>query len=284
MKPQDRIELIRLASTLPKGDDLRRAVLSGLVRSGREFATQDAMKKYLHDHPDADPKNHSVVESEGSGSGGSSEAPGWGSKVKSLLGKIKGVKAEIGKALTEAPEKVQRMVLDTKARKEAMGTIASTLAEAPKKVMDKIKASAHAESHEIKHSLGAAKKLFKKPPGPFSKEDKAALYSAGAYVAGAALAAIPPGSALMAAGAVGKSFAMHVGIKALNEVMDKGFLHFEWAETLFHGAHSIMGSRTAADDLDPADYVEGLARVVGGILEDLDDDDVTEVLRGAKAE
>lgn len=56
----DRSSLIRLASSLPKGTEERRAILSGLIKVGMEFETQEAFDKYLKEHPKADQKKHSV--------------------------------------------------------------------------------------------------------------------------------------------------------------------------------------------------------------------------------
>lgn len=56
----DRSALIRLASTMPKGDTTRRAILAGLERIALEFASEAALKKYLKEHPNADRKNHTV--------------------------------------------------------------------------------------------------------------------------------------------------------------------------------------------------------------------------------
>lgn len=56
----DRSALIRLASTLEKGSPERRAILAGLERIAMEFASEKALKKYLKEHPNADPKSHTV--------------------------------------------------------------------------------------------------------------------------------------------------------------------------------------------------------------------------------
>lgn len=56
----DRSSLIRLAGTLPKGDESRRAILASLTRVAIEFNTQEALSAYLKDHPDADRSKHSV--------------------------------------------------------------------------------------------------------------------------------------------------------------------------------------------------------------------------------
>jgi hypothetical protein len=62
----DRSALIRLASGMPKGSPERRAILAGLERVALEFASEKALKKYLKEHPNADPKNHYVKKDEGS--------------------------------------------------------------------------------------------------------------------------------------------------------------------------------------------------------------------------
>lgn len=60
----DRSALIRFASSLPKGDETRRAVLAGLAKVGMEFDTKEALAEYLSEHPGADKSKHSVKESE----------------------------------------------------------------------------------------------------------------------------------------------------------------------------------------------------------------------------
>ena len=52
-----RSKVIRLAYIKP---ELRPHLLPLLVKQGMEHATEDARKKYLQDHPKADPKNHTV--------------------------------------------------------------------------------------------------------------------------------------------------------------------------------------------------------------------------------
>lgn len=58
----DRSALIRLASSLPVGDESRRAILSGLRTAGA-FSSKDALKKYLSEHPEADKSKHWVATS-----------------------------------------------------------------------------------------------------------------------------------------------------------------------------------------------------------------------------
>lgn len=67
-----RSKVIRLAYTKP---ELRPHLLPLLVKQGMEHATEDARKKYLQDHPKADPKNHTVS---GGGEGGKKKDEGDG--------------------------------------------------------------------------------------------------------------------------------------------------------------------------------------------------------------
>jgi hypothetical protein len=57
---QDRRALIRLASEMPVGSQVRRAILAGLQKVSMEHASEKALKQYLKDHPNADPKKHTV--------------------------------------------------------------------------------------------------------------------------------------------------------------------------------------------------------------------------------
>ena len=58
----DRTALIRLASSLPRGET-RRVLLSAILKVGTEFATKDALDAYLKEHPNADRSKHSIKDS-----------------------------------------------------------------------------------------------------------------------------------------------------------------------------------------------------------------------------
>jgi len=67
-----RHHLIRLAHAHP---EMRPALLP-LLRSAREFPNEEARKKYLEDHPNADPANHTVAKPDDKGDeGGGKAAP-----------------------------------------------------------------------------------------------------------------------------------------------------------------------------------------------------------------
>lgn len=98
------------ASRYPKGHDLRRAYLKAVLHSRLSMVhpTPEAREKYLKDHPNADPKNHTVAKPE---SDSGSPAEGQGSikdraqalrgaakaKFEESLSKAKGVGDKLGK-------------------------------------------------------------------------------------------------------------------------------------------------------------------------------------------
>lgn len=283
----DKKLLIRLASSLPPGSEPRKSVLRAIIAGVPEWAEGKKFKNpetgndvAFSSLPSEEQKKLTEAHKE---KGEDNKGGGFTAKMKGLLSKFKGAKKDIVDSIAKAPEATQKMILDPETRKEAMGKLSEGLKSgAPLK---KLIGSAKSEAHEIKHALHAGKKLFKKPPGPFSKEDKAALYSAGAYAAGAALAAIPPGTILAAAGACAHSFAMHVGIKTVSQVLDKGFLHFEWAETLMHGIHQVASMKVAGEDeedegMDSKTLFEALCRAIGENLKDLSEEDMQKIMAG----
>lgn len=231
MRKQDRTQLLRIAGGLPSGDPVRRAVLASLLKVAMEHSSKEEMEKYLKDHPGADPNNHTVKKKEESKGGESEEETK--KETQSFLSKLKGVKDSVKKSLTEAPAAVQKIFTDPATRKKALGDVVATIKKSPEKISDAILESAKKELGDMKTAVGAFGKVLKKPIEQWDKEDYKAVYSAASYVVGGVLAA-SGGGPLMAAAAVGKSFAMHVGVKALSEIADTGLLHYEWAETAAH--------------------------------------------------
>jgi hypothetical protein len=265
-----RKEIIRIARENP---ETRRHLVPLLRKEAIEFGTNKELQRYLRQHPNADKTKHTVTKSEAPK--GEDPPKDSGGSFQDFVSKVKGAKQSIVDAVKKAPQEVQQIFTDSEHRKQFLGDVASNVKKSPKAVAMRIIKSAKSEVHEIKHAVGAAKKLFKKPPGPFSKEDKKALYSAGAYVAGAMLAAVPPGTMIAAASALSHSFAMHIGIKAVSKLMDDGFLHFEWAETLFHALHVV-----ASEKDEQGEMTEGLVRVIADVLGNLTDEDMVKILSG----
>lgn len=281
-----RSRVIRLAHANP---ELRPHLLPLLTgKTGMEFSTEEARKKYLDEHPDADASKHTVSKSdEATSKKDDKPSGGIAAKFKSFLSKVKDAKPDILKAIKGAPEKVQAFFADPEARKKATTQASEAIAKAPGKIANRIYESAKAELKEIKHAGSAVKKLFKKPPEKWDKEDKKAVYAASVYVAGAAMAAAG-GGPLVAAGALGKAFASHVGMKAVSHVLDQGFLHFEAGETALHALHPIlhvMRHLTADENTKDEDYEKNLIQyltvAVSKIMEEgLSDEDMQKILKG----
>lgn len=256
---------IRLAHQNP---NLRTPLLHILM--AKEHASPEALKQYLKDHPNADPKNHTV--------GGGGDGKGSGG----ALGKLKGLGAKAMKALKAAPKEVQKFFSDPAARKEALGKAADALKKAPGKAAH---AALHAAQHtaeEYKHAGGALKALAsgKKP----SKEEKKALVSVGIAVGVAALSAATGGIGAFA-GTLGKNTLKHMALAAVNPLAGDAF-------TLYEGGHLAEGlahvfasdqHRTAEDKQDAAmkAYAEMVVKAVTKQLEaGLDAKQLKQVLEG----
>ena len=123
-----------------------------------EFPTDEALKKYLDEHPHADPKNHSVSEGgEGKGKeeeGGESTPPPspsfWSLKLPPLKlptkstvkGYLKALKdtakvkadqlARVGTFLKESPKSIQSFVLDPQHREKTLKAGAEKLRSSKK--------------------------------------------------------------------------------------------------------------------------------------------------------
>jgi len=211
------------------------------------------------------------------------EKGGKAQKAKKALGAflktVKGLSPQIKGKLEKAPSQVQRLVSDSEFRSQTLKKSAKMIAKGAKGTAKRLAGSAKSEVKELKHAAKASKKLFKvpPPPGPFTKEDKKAFYAAGAYVAGALLSTTPMGALTN----VGISFAKHVSIKAVHEVLDQGFLHFEWGESLLHAAHMITGAEGSAEDRDVETLIEGLTLMISETLKKgISDEEMKELLAG----
>lgn len=300
-----RSDTIRLAYERPS---LRAALLPVLAR---EFPNTNALHDYLEEHPGADPKNHSVRETgaedghevefkpksppkgeppkkappkkapsedEGGEDEGGEDEPASG-KVRRFLDKVKGVSKAMSESITSAPKKVQQFASDPESRKKTLDSVSAKIKAAPKKITERVIASAKHELAEFKHAGKAIRKLLKKPPEKWTKADKKAVYATSVYVAGVAMAA-SGGGAIVAAGAFGKSFAAHVGIKAVHAVLDEGFIHFEAGEMALH---LIEHLHLAADEGDEGEQllVGNLAAAVAKVLaEGLSDEEMESILKG----
>lgn len=91
-----------------------RVVARFLAKTAMEHATPEAMRSYLHDHPDADPKNHKVKKDKGGGgstgdtSADSSKAESRSKETGKLHDEMKSLKSKVENADPSAKKKFDR--------------------------------------------------------------------------------------------------------------------------------------------------------------------------------
>ena len=314
-----RSRTIRLAYTNPA---VRPYLVELLVtdRVAMEFDSQEALEKYLKDHPGADKSKHTVKKDDG-GKGKSDGESSLGSRLREnvraiLFDDFKDAWSESKKAYNDIVSSVKpkanrqdivgglkssgtatkTFFSNRKYRREKMRDLGKSIKDGAKAIGARIAHAAKSEVHEVMHGAKALKQVLTPGSKPLDKKQKKAMYALGAYAAGAAVTAAG-GGALMAAGALGKSFATHVGIKAISHLADSFFVHYEWGLEASHAAHgaSHVGkaawevmSRFAAekdggkdDDAGYTDMFSAVVVAVSKALEDgMDDDAVKAMLEG----
>lgn len=266
-----RNNLVKLAYDNP---DIRDSLLHLLVpKTARVFGTPEEMQNYLKHHPNADKTKHKVVEHRADPKKDDKPKGGFFSK---LVEKFNDVKESVLAIIKKSPEHVHQYMSDPKFRNDVASKMVSTAKKSPKKLVKTLIHAVHHEYEENKQGFKALRKLAGKEK--LDKEDKKALYSLGAYVAVTTLSTIPPGGIIAGLHAIGHSWGVHIGLKAVNHAIDHGFVHFEWLESILHTVGHV-----AADKSEPSDE-ELLVRLAGHVMdafESLNDDDMKSILEDA---
>jgi hypothetical protein len=226
-----------------------------VLKLALDFHTKEERDKYNKQHPAADksiqrvlkPKSKSYVvdgdepsrnkhpEDNMESTKGQSKDSHW-SLFKKFISNIPNLPKHIEESLHAAKPSVQKFCMDKEHRDTVLKKAVENIKKSPAKLSRHIYRAAKEEIHELKHAGSAVKKMMKGKK--LDKKDKKALFSTAMYVAGATLAAVG-GGALVAGGTIGKSFAIHVGTKALHALLDDGYLAFEGVEHSVHGFHHV---------------------------------------------
>lgn len=126
-----RSEIVRLAYAKPH---LRGALLPVLVRLAKEFNTDKELEQYLEDHPDADPKNHTVKKPEGEDKSKEDEkAKDTSQKGKDTAAEVESklpgadLTEQVGRELAEASPEARAVITDPKVREKVMDASAADL-------------------------------------------------------------------------------------------------------------------------------------------------------------
>lgn len=270
-----------------------------------EFPTEKALKEYLHNHPDADPKNHSVKDHNESPEAEPKNSPPKSHKdhPKSEDAKPKTSWKDFAKGLSDkaksfikaAPQAVKSFVHDEDFRKKALQKAHEDIKAAPKKFVHRVIEETKEEAHEI-HQAGngliSALRGQKMTDHQREAVKKVATHVLIATIATALTGGLAGGAVAMAkgsAGAFAKSLAKKIALKAITPKLAK-LPTMEELGHAGHGAtHHVLEHFThhlAADDnLNPNEvFEEFVAAIAMEALKDLDPDTVKEALEEAENE
>ena len=246
-----------LVEAKPKGSRKSSIADRVAMRMAKEFDTKEELAEYLKSHPKADKSKHKVKntntdnpkseepeskgdakpEGEDENKSLKEKAIGFGKSIADLGNKIK-------EGLQNAPDNIKKFTEDEAYRNEQLKKAGNAVKKAPGVIGKAIWESGKKEVKEIAHAGKAVGKLA--TGQKLDKEDKHALYATSVYVAGTIIGAATGGVG-GAALALGHSFKLHVGIKAVHAMADEGFLGFEAFESVHHALDAI--SHLAAEEL-----------------------------------
>jgi hypothetical protein len=271
----------------------------------KEFPSDKAKRQYLREHPQADPRNHTVVrvprkdrakgdESESGSKKAPDKGESVGEKVKEevhdVKNKLEGLGRAVGKFLGKVPGAVKKFVQDPKSRKEHLSSAASAIKKAPGKIArEAIKHVKH-EAHEFKMAGEGIKLLV--TGKELTEKHKSALRTVAVDVAiTVAVTALSGGLAAGAAGMAKKtavSFVTALAKKvALNAVSDGMLGNLTTVQEVMHGVHGGAELfhhllKVSADEIDTDELLAVWVEAsVAKAIEDLGDDEVQEALKEA---
>jgi hypothetical protein len=258
-----------------------RVIRRYIERTGMEHPSPEARKEYLHEHPNADPGNHTVVEKGDKGG----EKKDEGGK-KSLKDRLKSLSGKARTFLDKADESVRQFIEDPAYRRKAMTSASEAIAKSPEKV---VKGAVKAIKHEAKEWKTAASGIKAAlTGGEVTPEHKKAIKHVAIDIAiTVSVVALTGGFASGAAGLAKKSaasfiqgFAKRISLEAVTE----GMGNIVTLQELGHGAHGaleMVGHFLKAAGESPKED-EVLAAWVTALvvkkLKKLDDEDVMAAL------
>jgi hypothetical protein len=266
-------EIAKLASLM--------RVVARFQRQAFEFPSPEALRKYLHDHPNADKSKHTVEKKDEPEKEGEPEKKkSWGERLKSLGDKAK-------KFVEAAPKAVRQFIEDESFRRKAMTDASEALAKAPEKIVRSVVDAAKEEVHEFREAGAGVGKILKgeKP----SKEESTAMRKVALHMAiGVAAAALSSGGAPLVGGAsLAKGIARKIALKAITHALEHVNTLHEVGE-IGHGLMEVM-DKLAAEEKKPADPMEAFGRLIAAaVAKELkngaDPDDLAEAIEEAAGE
>ncbi len=250
-------------------------------RQAMEFKSPEALKEYLHEHPNADKSKHTVQKGEGhkdEGHGGHKEEPkkSWSERLKGLSEKAKSF-------MKDAPKAAKQFFEDPEFRKSTLKDAQKALKEAPKKMVTNAISTVKHEVKEFKEAGQGIAAVMK--GGKMNDHQKKALKTVATHLAiSIAAASLSASGPLAAAGIVGKNLAKHVAMKAVSNAL--GHIHvLEELGHIGHGVKHLMEHIASDESADPDEVLGNfIAAAVAKELERVSDDDLVKALEGEEPE
>lgn len=221
-----------------------------------EFPSPEALKHYLHDHPDADKSKH-TVKKPGEDKPKAEETPdekkkdekkdhgGHGEEKKpkkSWRDVVKGLSQAAKTFVTKAPESIQKFVNDDTFRRDALMKAHKAVTEAPEKFIQQAIHHAKHEAAEIKeagHGILAVARGDKMSPS-----QKKAVKTIVTHVAIAAVATALGGGLGIGAAALAKGTAAAFVSSLAKKIVLKSVIsqlgHLPMIEEMLHAGHGAV--------------------------------------------
>lgn len=267
-------------------------VAARFQKDAREFTSPEALREYLHDHPNADKSKHTVAKpgkdkdhgDEGGGEPKEHDEHGDDHKEapkKSWKDRLKGLSEKATNFVKNAPKAVHKFIEDDSFRRKSLQTAHKALMEAPEKFA---KSAIDTVKHEVKEYKEAGQGIAAMMKGQkMNPHQKKALKTVATHMAiGIAAAALTAtGGPLAAAGVFGKGLAKHVAMKSVSNMLG----HAHVLEELGHIGHGVkhLMEHLAAEKKKPSvdEVIQNLVvAAVAKELEGLSDEDIKKALEG----
>jgi hypothetical protein len=293
------------------GDEMRLALkVAARFQTAYEFTSPEALRTYLHDHPDADKSKHTVKKpgehqekkhedskekGKAEDKGESHEEHGEKKPKSSWKDVMKGLSSKAISFVKKAPEQVQKFLNDETHRSKTLMGAHKALMEAPGKYVKNAFEAAKHEVKEFKEAGEGIKAWMSGKEMSHHQKDafkKVATHVAIAAAAGALGAGLGAGAAALTKGIMGSfvsSTAKKIAIKAVTNRLQ----HLPTFEEVGHiGHHGVELVSTLFEKLaeetpkpDADEFMQMLiAAAVAKEIKELEPETIQEALEEASEE
>lgn len=247
-----------------------------LVRIAKEFSSPEALREYLHEHPNADKSKHHVKEhGHDDHDEGHKEQP-----KKSLKDRLRALSEKAQSFVKNAPKEVSKFLTDDGHRRKVLTEASAALEKVPAKTIKNVVDTVKHEVHEFKEAGAGIKAVLsgKKMNDHQKKAFKTVAFHVGLTVAATALTA--SGGPLAGMAMFGKSMAKHIAMKAASNAL--GHLHvLEELGHVGHGIKHVLEKLAAEEPNSDEVLVQFVIALMAKELSKLEDGDVAGLVEKA---